>query len=104
MQRADFTVVMKATDPACPGAVVRYSANHLSVGRRCKYAADGTALGCVCTLSFISSGEMVTVEVEDVDSVRFYRDGITHCGECDGPLWSIVGHGIAANPKLPSEG
>jgi len=62
----------------------RYSANHLATcyreGRYC--------------LSFICSGELVTLEAQEVDRIYWQSDGRSHCTTCDSRLtiWPSAEH------------
>lgn len=93
MQRASFTVVLKNGE--------RYDANHLSIVREPRYKESdkgSTLYGEGCAVTFVCSGRMTTKPAEDVASIEYRVTGAHWCGDCDGPLFSIVGAGPFANP------
>lgn len=66
--RGGFTVISKSS---------KYDANHLTVSR----GTDGWDI-----LSFICSGQLMTIKLSDVEHIEFHQDGIGWCGECDARL------------------
>lgn len=86
MIRASFTVTDRKG--------VSWDGNHLSISMR-----SLGSIGAISVLTFISSGQLVTMPASEVDNVKFHAAGAQHCGECGGSLWSLVGVADHANPK-----
>lgn len=86
MMRASFTITVRRGS----GDLITYDADCLTLGHR------NVESGAISTLSFRCSGEVETVDAENVAAVIFHSAGAAHCSFCDETLGPRIGHGIHA--------